>query len=368
MDKGKLRVNLETFNQNWESLNKEIAIAEGSLNEVAGFPVNVGSAKDLEELFCKKYGVKPLRVGVKSGRISFSKEVIEAWDTPVTRQVIDLKSMKGSLKYFAIAKKFLVEKDGYGEIEFDWSEEATTGRLYAKDPSVMSFPEQVREAIIPKPGNIFIAADYVNQELAIIAHILGDRQMIEDIRSGRDPFTVLAELTGAPRDKIKVMIYALMYGSKPEHIPEKVLMEPNQASFILGRIFAYYPSLHRWLEMAKKVDAQGYAETLFGDRYTLDQSNPDHEKEIRRGVNFIAQGTAAGILRRVLPQIPPTNLEFVVCVHDSILTETEEFDAVRGTQEVRRVMEDVLDGDLTVKIKIGYTWKEVWKGEEVVNE
>lgn len=360
MDSGKMRVDTVRFQRNYQMLNEMIEQKQNALNESVGFPVNVGSSKDLKALFIDKCHCDPLRMNLKSGRLSFAKDVIERMDTPYTTPVLEMKSLVAVQKYFKIAERS-ISPSGY--IDFSLVV-GTTGRLYAKDPCVMSFPAEIRECIVPEPGRIFLAGDYVNQELTIIAHIVGEHGLIQDIRAGFDPFSVIAQESGVARDDVKTTTYAFMYGSKPEHIAVKMMRTVDEINGILGAIFRRYPRLSEWSKIPAYVNEVGRSQTLFGDEYVIDTNDYDRDKQIRRAVNMIPQGTAAGILKRVIDQVvrkPLTYWRFVVPVHDMVLVEVDVDRVNECSVELRSIMQSFLNGDLTVKMSLGTNWREAWE-------
>lgn len=361
MEPGRLRVDVEKFRRNHQILIDMIAEKQVRLNEAAGFPVNVGSSKDLKALFIDKCHCDPIKMNLKSGRLSFAKDIIEKMDTPYTESVLELKSLNAVEKYFKIADRTI---DPTGHITFQWVD-GVTGRLYAKEPCVISFPGEVRECIIPEDGKIFLSGDYVNQELSIIAHIVGEQGLINDIKAGADPFTVISEGLGVLRDDVKTCVYAFMYGSKPEHIATKLYRPVTEVNAILAGVFSRYPLLKEWAKTAAYVDQEGRSRTIFGDEYVIDQSDYDHDKQVRRAVNHIAQGSAAGVLRRLIDKLnlrPVTFWRFVVAAHDCVVVECDRDRVHECSTELRSIMEDFLNGDLMVKMSIGTNWREAWEG------
>jgi DNA polymerase I-like protein with 3'-5' exonuclease and polymerase domains len=301
-------------------------------------------------------------MNLKTGRLSFAKDILEKMDTPYTEAVLELKSLNAVEKYFKIADRTI---DPTGHITFQWVD-GITGRLYAKEPCVISFPGEVRECIIPEEGKIFLSGDYVNQELSIIAHIVGEHQLINDIKAGLDPFTVISEAMSVVRDDVKTCIYAYMYGSKPEHIATKLYQPIEKVNAILTGVFSRYPQLKEWAKTATYVDQEGRSRTLFGDEYVIDRGDYDHDKQVRRAVNHIAQGSAAGVLRRLIDKINLRSTSFwrfVVAAHDCVVVECDRDRVHECSTELRSIMEDFLNGDLTVKMSIGTNWREAWESD-----
>jgi len=361
MESGRLRLDLEQFGVNYETVRAELDTYQVELDDLAGFSVNVNSPKDLEKVFIDKYGMTPMKVNVKSGRMSFAKEVIEQYDTPATRLVITVKSLKSELKYFESVSTL---RDGE-YLNFEWAEESKSGGLYAKNPAVLSFPQRLREVIIPEEGNVFVMGAYRFQDLSIIAHVLGDQKLLEDIRAGRNIISVLSQHTETPGNVIYSILQEFVRGAAPDHIATKVFLDPIKVNFILGRVFNYYPVLKGWLDKPKQVLEQGCADTLFGERYNLDESNHDREKEARVGVNYIGQGSAAHILREAMKKLSAYTIKLTI--HSAIIVEVSPIEVEKALQDLQESMLSILPEAMTVRTSTGPSWGALYP-TETVNE
>lgn len=358
MENGRLRLDVETFANNFESVKAKLMVKQGELDALAEFPVNTNSPKDLEKLFITKYGMEPMKVNVGSGRISFAKEVIEQYDTPATQLVIDVRALKSAVKYFESVEKL---RDGE-YLSFEWAEESKSRRLYAKNPAVMSFPQVLRDAIIPEPGKVFVMGSYQFQDLSVIAHLVGEQTLLNDIREGKNIIAVLAQKSETKSSVIYNIMQEFMRGATPEHIATKVFLDPIKVHFILGRIFNCYPGLQVWMNMPKQVLEQGYADSIFGERYNLDESNHDREKESRVGVNFIGQTSSAQILREALQKL--SEYKLVLTVHSNIIVEVFPAEVEKAIQDLQEIMLSILPESLTVRTSFGPSWGSLYKTED----
>lgn len=358
---GFLRLDIEKFRSSHAGLLMDVANKQMLLNEGVGFKVNVNSPKDLQKLFVDKCGCPVLKFNIHKKRPSFAKEVLDKLDTPFTKQVQELKHLLGVEKYFRIAENYTDREKG--GVPFELQLESVTGRIYAKEPSVMSFPAEIRECVIPdKDGEIFIGGDIANEELTILAYLVGCDKFIKDVKDGMDIFMDMGVKFGVSRGDIKTSTYAYMYGADPQFTSSKLFDNPDTVQKILDKLFVEYPEFKKWKEVTDKVRAMGYSQTLIeGRRYEIRKDYPDQDEELRRAVNFIIQGTASDVLRAILKELEAAGVKIKVFVHDSVVIAVSKDKEVWGVSLLGEVMSRQLGGIFRTKVKSGKTWREVWE-------
>jgi len=360
-----LSIDVKKFYANWDALKCKIASGQVKVNEAAGFSCNVGSAINLTAWLITDLGLEPQYTKKKSTRKkhpSFAKEVLTAYDTPETLMVIEQKSLLATDKCFRYTEPH-IERDGHEAwLTYEIQPESTTGRVYGKAPPIHSTIAEIRECIIPDTDrHTFVNGDYRAQELCIAASICGCQSLIDDIQNEID---VMARLVAGSwsREQVKTAIYAFLYGSTPGNMAYTLNKTKVEIDAFLTRFFTAYPGMEKWMEVRKTVEERGYAETIFGDRYTLDLTNVDSEEEIRRAVNFICQGSAAGVLFRamqVLAKIPGYKVK--VPTFDALLVQVPNSDVSSHIQTIKDAFDGVLPGVLSAKVTSGSNWCEAWK-------
>lgn len=360
---GTLNLDVPKFVNSFDKLAGALLVAEEKLNESVNCTIDVDSYDDMHHLFIETCNMKPLKLG-KSGRISFAKDIIENWDTPFTQPVIDIKTIRGKLKYFNTVRK-LIDLSGIHSnvqsIPFELVE-SKTGRVYARNTAVMSFPGEIRECIIPDDGYVFIGADVIAQELCILAYLTECNTLISDVRRGVDPFQVLSDETGIDREKVKLAIYSFMYGSVLDRIASKIFLPQDKVIQIFTVLFGTYPELQRWIAMVEDFKKIGCSSTFKGRMFTIDKSNPDRDKEVRRCANGKVQGSAAEFLRETIDIIDKDTIQkYVISVHDSVVAQVPKAQEAEGVKALKEFMESQLQGSFRVKIRTGDNWKAVWK-------
>jgi DNA polymerase-1 len=212
---------------------------------------------------------------------------------------------------------------------------ADTGRMSAKSPNLMQLPKRIgpviRRGIIPSPGYVFVAQDFGQMELRMLAHFSEDPGLIEAFKSGKDIHTaVMCGMLGvsyeeyqanpdkpefvAKRVLAKTVNFGVLYGMGPSKLAWKTGITIEAAKAFIKQYFETYPGIKRFIDRMK-VDAyrNGYVETLMGRKRRLPDIRST-DKMIaamaeRLAVNAPIQGSVADLAKM-------TMLE-----HDRIITE-----------------------------------------------
>jgi len=356
------------FNSNWEAIKVRAAEQQVALDKAAGFSVNSGSRIDLEALLIEKLGFEPQFTKSKKvnftrkRRPSFAKEVLATYDHPIARQLTEIRSTLAVDKAFRFTEPTIND----GSITYGIQPESVTGRIYGEKPPVHALPAEIREAIFPETDHTFIVADYKSQELCIIAHICGCKKLLDELKAGVDIMEELA-YEGFDREKVKVAIYAYMYGSIPEHMAYNLNIPIDQIKTFLETLFKRYPEFSKWMDCRDQVNKQGWSETIFGDRYTVNIRKPEkRDEEVRRALNFIAQGSAAGSLYRAIQGVAAEkDLTVKVGTFDALLIQCPTVSVSDCIDKVQNIFDGVLPGVLQAKVTHGSNWREAWKPTEV---
>lgn len=365
-----LSVDYVAFQKEEVDLRAELASAQGRLNQEAGRAVVAHSSKDVGILLYEERGNRPFRT--KTGQYSAAIAVLQLCSDPIVKTIIEVKSAQAKTKYLTVARKFLRSRDSGYYIPFQFEvDNCVTGRIYAKEPSVMSFPPNLRKCIIPEPGNEFIHADYDREELCILAYKCNDVDFLNDVKNGVDIFQELANMFDPDtREKVKLIIYAYFYGATVDSLASKTNMDQSVVLETIEVLRLRYPKLAAAPQLIiQEAEDKGYVETMIARRrYTINKENPDQDQELRRACNFVPQGTAGDILRRGIINIDAEGFDFKVSTHDSYLIEIPA--GLPVDTQLREILTRDLPGALFVKIGRGRNWMEASgaKGEEIPDE
>ena len=357
--KGTLNLDMAVYERNHNALQCKKSLAETKLNAAVGREIDVNNYDDMHGLFIEECQQKPIKVG-KKGKVSFAKDVVANWQTPYTESVIDIKEIKGRLKYFKTVEKYIFDKTAkYQQIPFELTI-GSTGRLHARNTSVQSFPDELRECIVPDPGHIFFGFDYVAQELCIMAYDVGCQTLIDDVRSGINVFQNIADLMGKDKNKIKTAIYAYLYGAKISSIANKIFIPEQVVEEIFKLLFDIYPELRRWDNKVEEIRKQGYAFTISGRKYTIDTEVVDSEEELRKAANFKMQGSGADVINEVITEVDKNSfLTYIISVYDSLLVQVHFNNAMmKRVEDLESFMGSRLNNSFKVKVVQCNNWKQ----------
>ncbi|MGW8250645.1 MAG: DNA polymerase, partial [Anaerolineales bacterium] len=241
---------------------------------------------------------------------------------------------------------------------------------------------QVRKAFIADPGNLLLSVDYSQVELRIVAHISGDRAMLEAFRAGQDIHAAtaaaiysvpLGDVTPEQRRHAKAINFGLIYGMSAFGLTRTTDLTLAEAEDFVGAYFEQFPGVKSYLDNARRQAAeQGYVETLLGRRRYFpglkDQKNYNiRAREEREAINAPIQGTAADIMKIAMLKVPVGLTEarlsgrMLLQVHDELVLECPEEQLLATANKVRAVMESAyqLSIPLKTEARFGKNWGEM---------
>ena len=256
-----------------------------------------------------------------------------------------------------------------------------TGRFRCRNPNLQQIPESLRSAFVARPGHYFLAADYDQIELRILAAAAGETILLDAFKAGQDPHSTtassllevpLAEVTPDQRAIGKTLNYATLYGTGVRGLSHRLGVPQEKAQELLNRYFSAVPQLTRFLQKLRgDAEIHGYVRSQWGRRRPLPEihsSNPKIQAfGLRSAVNGFAQSTAADIMKlsmlRVAEVLPKLKAASLLSLHDATLVEVPTAVPVeKATAVVRQAMEmDFLGLRLTVTISSGPDWGHLTK-------
>ncbi|XP_053313057.1 DNA polymerase theta [Spea bombifrons] len=272
----------------------------------------------------------------------------------------------------------------------------------------MSFFVSMRHAFIPFPGGLVLAADYAQLELRILAHLSKDRRLIQVLNTGEDVFKSIAAewkmidpeaVTDEIRQQAKQICYGIIYGIGPKSLGDQMGIETEDAACYIESFKARYTGINKFLrDTVKSCARDGFVRTILGRRRYLPaikDSNPHARAHAeRQAVNTTVQGSAADIVKTAtfniqrrleesFPSVPLSHAHrehaprtagkserrknnlppergafFILQLHDELLYEAAEDNAIQVAQIIKREMENAikLSVKLKAKVKIGPSW------------
>ena len=386
MERTGVRIDPELLAVQSGELARRIHALEQQAYETAGRPFNLGSPKQIGEIFFQELGL-PVLVKTPTGAPSTSEEVLERLAEEghaLPRLILEHRGLsKLRSTYTDKLPKMINPVTGRVHTSYHQAV-AATGRLSSSDPNLQNIPirtedgRRIRQAFVAAPGHRILAADYSQIELRIMAHLSGDERLLAAFASGQDIHrATAAEVLGlAPeavtteqRRSAKATNFGLIYGMSAFGLARQLGIERGAAQAYVDRYFNRYPGVHAFMEHIRvQARADRYVETLFGRRLYL--TDIGHSNQARRtgaertAINAPMQGTAADIIKRAMIRLdrwiederPPVRM--VMQVHDELVFEVAEeaLDAVCGRIRVDMEGAAELAVPLVVDIGSGADW------------
>ncbi len=366
-------------------LGARILALEAEAHALAGQPFNLGSPKQIGEIFFTKLGL-PVVKKTATGAPSTDEEVLEklAEDFPLPAKILEHRGLS-KLKGTYTDKLAQMALPRTGRVHTHYAQAvAVTGRLSSNDPNLQNIPvrtpegRRIREAFIAPPGSVIASADYSQIELRIMAHISGDEALLRAFHEGLDVHRATAsEVFGVAVDQVsseqrryaKVINFGLIYGMSAYGLARNLGIDNTAAKNYIERYFQRFAGVKRYMdETRQSAKAKGYVETVFGRRLYLPEINspngPRRSGAERAAINAPMQGTAADLIKlsmvkvqNVLDQEQRTT-KMIMQVHDELVFEVpaSEVDWVRV--EIPRLMAGVaqLKVPLLAEIGVGANW------------
>jgi len=368
-------------------LGQRIAQLQEEAWQLAGQRFNLGSPKQLGEIFFDKLGM-PVIKKTATGARSTDEEVLEklAENYPLPATLLAHRSL-AKLKSTYTDKLAQLALPATGRVHTHYAQAVVvTGRLASSEPNLQNIPirtpegRRVREAFIAPPGHVIASADYSQIELRIMAHLSGDAALVHAFCHGQDIHrATAAEVFGIAPDEVsseqrraaKAINFGLIYGMGSYGLARALGITPQAAAAYIARYFQRYPGVRRYMdETVELARTHGWVQTVFGRRLHLADihagSGPRKKAAERQAINAPMQGTAADLIKKAMLAVQEAidaagvAVKIIMQVHDELVFELAESATgwVRG--EVPRLMAEVaqLKVPLLAEVGIGRNWEQ----------
>ena len=368
-------------------LGARIIELEQKAYELAGGPFNLGSPKQIGEIFFVKLQL-PVIKKTPTGAPSTDEEVLQklAEDFPLPKILLEYRGMS-KLKSTYTDKLPKMVNRATGRVHTNYAQAvAVTGRLSSNDPNLQNIPirtkegRRIREAFIAGPGNVIVSADYSQIELRIMAHISEDAAMLRAFAEGEDIHRATAaeifgvapgEVQNEQRRYAKVINFGLIYGMSAFGLASNLGVERAAAQSYIDRYFARFSGVRQYMEDTRlQAKARGYVETVFGRRLWLPEINspngPRRQGAERAAINAPMQGTAADLIKLAMIAVQNwlekdgLGTRMIMQVHDELVLEVPEAELELVKVKLPELMAGVavLKVPLLAEVGIGKNWDE----------
>jgi len=380
-------IDVEKLDKQSRELGARLMELEQQAYELAGGQFNLGSPKQIGEIFFGKLQL-PVIKKTATGAPSTDEEVLQklAEDYPLPKVLLEHRGM-AKLKSTYTDKLPKMVNQSTGRVHTNYAQAvAITGRLASNDPNLQNIPvrtaegRRIREAFVAPPGSVIVSADYSQIELRIMAHISGDEAMLRAFAEGEDIHrATAAEIFGIPPEEVqseqrryaKVINFGLIYGMSAFGLAANLQIERSAAANYIDRYFARFSGVKQYMDETRlAAKSRGYVETVFGRRLWLPEINspngPRRAGAERAAINAPMQGTAADLIKLAMIAVQgwleaeKLGTRMVMQVHDELVLEVPEGELELVKQKLPELMAGVaqLKVPLVAETGVGSNWEE----------
>jgi len=362
------------------------ALQQGAY-DLAGQEFNLASPKQLGDILFTKLELPVIKKTPKGAPSTAEEVLVElALDYPLPKLLLEYRTLS-KLKSTYTDKLPEMINATTGRVHTSYHQAVTaTGRLSSSDPNLQNIPirtqegRRIRQAFIAPPGYKVIAADYSQIELRIMAHLSGDKSLLNAFNEGQDVHRATAsevfdvapdEVSGDQRRKAKAINFGLIYGMSAFGLARQLHLGRHEAQEYIDRYFERYPGVQDYMDATRaQAKERGYVETLFGRRLYLPEINARNKMRVqaaeRTAINAPMQGTAADIIKIAMLAVDrwlqesAVDARMIMQVHDELVLEVAAGEVEAVGAELCRLMAGAaqLAVPLIVDVGVGSNWDE----------
>ena len=385
MERAGISVEAEALKTYGDQLAGRIRELETAIYEQAGETFNINSPKQLGVILFEKMqlpGGKKTKTGY-----STAADVLEklAPEHPIVASILEYRTLAKLKSTYADGLAGFIGPDGRIHSTFNQTITAT-GRISSTEPNLQNIPVRmelgrlIRKVFVPKPGCVFVDADYSQIELRVLAHLSRDERLIQAYRDAEDIHRITAsqvfhipfdEVTPLQRRNAKAVNFGIVYGISSFGLSQDLSISRKEASEHIEKYFETYPGIKSFLDgLVENAKKNGYVTTLYGRRRPMPELKSSNFMQRSFGervaMNAPIQGTAADIIKiamiHVSERLKKEQLKsrLILQVHDELLIEAEESEL----EQVKTILREEMQGaaELSVRLEIdmhtGKNWYE----------
>ncbi|HEX7100270.1 MAG TPA: DNA polymerase I [Acidimicrobiia bacterium] len=378
MELAGIGVDREYLEQMGDDLRSELNHLERRIHEIAGEPFNVNSTDQLRYVLFDKLEL-PVTKKTSTGKPSTDASVLEKLDHPIIEALLRYRELEKLRSTYVDGYLPLIGPDGRIHTRFNQMA-ATTGRLSSDRPNLQNIPVRsetgrtIRRAFIPREGWWFLVADYSQIELRVLAHMSGDKGLLEAFNeTSADIHTATAarvwgvrpeDVQPEMRRRAKMINFGLLYGMEAFGLASRLGIPREEAAIHIETYFEQFPDVKEFMQgVVRQARNQGYTTTLFGRRRYLPELKSDNYRIRQMGermaLNAPVQGTAADIIKRAMIELDAAIRErdmqstLLLQIHDELVLEAppEELDELK--ELTVEVMEGVAELAVPLVVDVG---------------
>ncbi len=367
--------------------NEVVNDLRSSIYDQCGTVFNINSPSQLGEVLYNKFNITELKKKT-TGKFTTNAEMLEKYEDqyPVIKDVLRYRFYQKLISTYLDGMKPFIGPDRV--VHTTYNQMATsTGRLSSSDPNLQNIPvrdeegKEIRRMFVPRPGCVFVDADYSQIELRLLAHCSGCKELIDAYNEGRDIHTLTAsQVFGVPMEQVtpdmrrhaKAVNFGIIYGISEYGLSKNIGVSVADARKYISRYFEMYSAVKEYMDSnVKYAKENGYVKTLTGRKRAIPELKSGNyglrQFGERAAMNMPLQGSSADIIKIAMNRVSArlkaegVNAVLLLQVHDELMLEAKEEDAERAGIILREEMEHAMDlrVPLTVEVHTGYNWFEL---------
>jgi DNA polymerase-1 len=387
MERTGVLLDIKMLNKQSKELEKSIAAIEKKAHDIAGEEFNIASPKQIQAILFEKLAL-PVVKKTPKGQPSTAEDVLQelALDYPLPKLILEHRGLS-KLKSTYTDKLPLQVSEKTGRVHTSYHQAtASTGRLASKEPNLQNIPirteegRRIRQAFVAPGDHKVVAADYSQIELRIMAHLSGDKGLLDAFAKGVDVHRATAaevfgtepeSVSNEERRRAKAINFGLIYGMSAFGLGKQLGIGRSEAQQYVDRYFERYPGVKAFMDSTReKAREIGFVETVFGRRLYLPDINHSNAQRRqyaeRTAINAPMQGTAADIIKLAMIktdqwiQDSKLDVKMIMQVHDELVFEIRESQVDKAIKHIEQCMDSVADlkVPLQVDVGVGNNWDE----------
>jgi DNA polymerase-1 len=374
-------IDVEYLNQYKTVLQKEIQLLENEIYSIAGTKFNIASPKQLGEILFEKLKIPYEGKLTKSKQYATNEEFLQQISEkhPIINKILDYRGLTKLLSTYVDALPKLINPNTK-KIHTSFNQTLTvTGRLSSNNPNLQNIPvrdeegREIRKAFIPSPGNFLLSSDYSQIELRVMAHISGDKNMIEAFLMDADIHASTAskifkipidQVTKEQRSRAKTANFGIIYGISAFGLSQRLNIPRKEASELIEEYFKTFPGIKQYMsDIVQFAITNGYVETILKRRRYLpdihSQNATVRGMAIRNAINSPVQGSAADIIKvamiNIFSKLKEQNFKtmMILQVHDELIFDVPENEIEAIKNLVKNEMENAISLKVPLKVDMG---------------
>ncbi|GAA7163968.1 DNA polymerase I [Helicobacter pylori] len=351
------KIDAPYFKRLEQEFKNELHVLERQILELIGVDFNLNSPKQLSEILYEK-----LELPKNKSHSTDEKSLLKILDKhPSIALILEYRELNKLFNTYTTPLLRLKDKDDKIHTTFIQTGTAT-GRLSSHSPNLQNIPVRSPKGLLIRKGFIssskeycLLGVDYSQIELRLLAHFSQDKDLMDAFLKGRDIHLETSkalfgeDLAKEKRSIAKSINFGLVYGMGSKKLSETLNIPLNEAKSYIEAYFKRFPSIKDYLNrMKEEILKTSKAFTLLGRYRVFDFTGAnDYIKGnyLREGVNAIFQGSASDLLKLGMLKVSERfknnpSVRLLLQVHDELIFEIEEKNALELQQEIQRILND----------------------------